>query len=116
MALMPFRKKVKNSTVEMSVVEKEAVDWVRVAAGGALLTSGILLLAGKKRAGMAAAVSGTALAMLDQQELLHSLWIQLPGYIDQVQEMISRAQDAVDDIAEKRDSLRRVLGRAPNPA
>jgi hypothetical protein len=60
---------------------------------------------------MVAAASGTALAMLDQQETLHSWWNALPGYIDQVQELLGQVQDTVNDIAVKREALRRVLAR-----
>jgi hypothetical protein len=50
----------------------------------------LLLLAGERRAGMVAAASGTALALLDQQQTLHSWWNVLPGYIDQVQDVLAK--------------------------
>jgi hypothetical protein len=75
------------------------------------VAAGFLLLSGQRRAGMVAAASGTALAMLDQQETLHSWWNALLGYIDQVQELLGQVQDTVNDIAVKREALRRVLAR-----
>jgi prophage DNA circulation protein len=71
----------------------------------------MLLLCGERRAGMVAAASGTALALLDQQETLHTWWNALPGYIDQVQGVLSQVQDAVNEVTVKREALRRALAR-----
>jgi hypothetical protein len=87
------------------------MDWVGFAAGGTLVTAGLLLLAGKQRAAMVAAASGTALALLDQQETLRSWWNALPAYIDQVQGVLGKVQDTVSEVAVKREALRRVLER-----
>jgi hypothetical protein len=93
------------------IVESEAMNWVGFAAGGTLVTAGLLLLAGERRAGMVAAASGTALALLDQQQTLHSWWNALPGYIDQVQDVLAKVQETVNEVAAKREDLRRVLAR-----
>jgi len=80
------------------------MNWVGFAAAGTLVAGGILLLAGKRRAGMVAAASGTALALLDQQDTL-------PGYIEEVQRMLGQVQGTVDELATQREKLRRVLTR-----
>ena len=77
----------------------EALDWIAIAAGGSLIAAGLLMLSGKRRAAMAAAAAGTSLAMLEQQELLRSLWRQLPGYVDQVQSAISQVRSTVEEIS-----------------
>jgi hypothetical protein len=87
------------------------MNWVGFAAGGTLVTAGLLLLAGERRAGMVAAASGTALALLDQQQTLHSWWNALPGYIDQVQEVLGKVQNTVNEVAVKREALRQALAR-----
>jgi hypothetical protein len=87
------------------------MNWTGFAAGGTLVTAGLLLLAGERRAGMVAAASGTALALLDQQQTLHSWWNALPGYIDQVQEVLGKVQHTVNEVAIKREALRQVLAR-----
>jgi hypothetical protein len=51
------------------------------------------------------------LAVLDQQETLRSWWNALPGYIDQVQGLLGQVQDTVNDVAIKREALRRALAR-----
>jgi hypothetical protein len=89
----------------------QPLNWVRVAAGGSLVASGLLLLNGRPRAGLAAAMSGTALTMLDQQELLSAWWNALPGYIDELQGMLSQVQNTVEELSTQRKRLHRILSR-----
>ena len=89
------------------------VDWVNVAACGSLIAGGLLLLSGQKRAGLVMAASGTALAMLEHEEMLRNWWEALPGYVDRAQSMFEQVQDVVENVAEKGESLRRVLSREP---
>ncbi len=88
-------------------------NWVEVIACGSLITGGILLLAGQKRAGLVIAASGAALAMLEHEETLRGWWEALPGYIERAEQMLERAQDVADNVAERGESLRRVLAREP---
>jgi hypothetical protein len=78
---------------------------------GTLVASGALLVAGKRRAGLVTAVAGAALVMLDQQEVVSQWWNALPGYLDEMQGMLGRAQAAVDDLSVQGEKLRRVLGK-----
>jgi len=91
--------------------EHETMSWVGFVAGGTLAAAALLLLSGKRRAGMVAAASGTALAMLEQPETLRCWWNALPGYIDQAQQVLGQVQDAVNEVAVKREALRRVLAK-----
>lgn len=86
--------------------EGDGVDWIKVAAGGTLLAGGLLVLTGNRKAGIATAAAGTALALLDQQQLIRNWWNQIPGYVDQVQNLIGKMQGAIDEMAEKREKLR----------
>ena len=88
-----------------------SMSWTRIAAAGMLAASGALLIAGKRRAGLATAVTGAALAMLDQQEIVSKWWNALPGHLDQMQGMLGRAQAAVEDLSVQGEKLRRVLNR-----
>ena len=92
-----------------------SVDWVKVAACGSLITGGLLLLTGQRRAGLVMAASGTALAMLDHEETLSRWWNALPGYVDRAQYMFEQVREVVDDITEKGEAMRRVLTREPRP-
>jgi len=90
-------------------VDAGHINWVRVAAAGSLALSGVLLMSGRKRAGLAVAVSGTALAMLDQQDSLKAWWETLPIYLDDVQMMLGRAQGAVDNLSAQREKLHNII-------
>ena len=111
MVVVPLSQSANDSALTPEAVESETMNWIGFAAGGTLVTAGLLLLAGERRAGMVAAASGTALALLDQKETLHSWWNTLPVYIDQVQRVLNQVQTTVEDVSAKREALRRVLSR-----
>ena len=111
MVVVPLSKRTNDSESTPVAVESEPMNWIGFAAGGALVAGGLLLLAGERRAGMVAAASGTALAMLNEKETLHSWWNALPAYIDQVQGVLNKVQTTVDEVDAKRESLRRILTR-----
>lgn len=103
-----------NRTARITQMPRTAnVDWVNIAACGSLITGGLLLLSGQKRAGLVMAASGTALAMLEHEDTVRRWWDAMPGYVDRAQYMFEQVQDVVDNIAEKGESLRRVLSREP---
>ena len=79
--------------------------------GEHLAASGALLITGNRRAGLLAAVTGTALAMFDQQEAICAWWDSLPGYLEEIDEMLGRAQNAVTDLSAQGQKLRRAFGR-----
>ena len=91
--------------------EPEPPDWVAVAASGSLIAGGLLLLAGKKRAGLVAAASGTALAVLGHEDTVRHWWDSLPRYLGQAHSVLDQAQEVVEKIADKGQSLRRALSR-----
>jgi hypothetical protein len=91
--------------------ETDSFDWVKVAACGSLITGSLLLLSGRKRAGLVMAASGTALALLDHEEAIRQWWEAMPGYVDRAQYVLEQVQDVVEDIAKKGESLRRALSR-----
>ena len=99
MVVVPLSKQADDAATTPGLAESETMNWVGFAAGGTLVTAGLLLLA------------GTALALLDQKQTLHSWWNALPGYIDQVQQVLNQVQSTVEDVAAKREALRRALAR-----
>jgi len=88
-----------------------SVPWIRYAAAGTLAASGALLATGKRRVGLVTAVTGAVLAMLDQEEVVNAWWNALPGYLEEVQGVLGRAQTAVEDLSAQGQKLRRVLGK-----
>lgn len=85
--------------------------WVRVAAAGSLAAGGVLLMAGKRRAGLVVAVAGTALTIVDQQETVRTWWNRLPGYLEEVQSVLTRVQGTVDELSAQGERLRTILSR-----
>ena len=82
MVVVPLSKPV-NSGVNRAADQSESPSWTGYAAGAALVAGGLLLMSGRRRAGVVAASAGTALALLDQKQALLTIWSALPGFIDQ---------------------------------
>ncbi len=116
MVVLPLSKFAKNDDEEMNSArsaygpDTDSTNWVRFAAAATLVASGALLLGGKRRAGLLAAASGTTLAMLDQKDVLSTWWRLLPGYIEQVQWLLTQTEGAVEEFAAQRQKLGKVLG------
>ena len=109
MVVVPLVQPEMEVMVERRGYACESTNWVGIAAGGSLLAGGLLLLTGRPRAGLVTAVAGTALAALDQQETVKSWWNALPGYIDQAQRMLAKADATVAEVAAQRERLHRIL-------
>jgi hypothetical protein len=109
MGIVQIRKRKDDSTAEGPLAQAETADWIRFAAGGALIAGGMLLLANKRRAGMLVGAAGAGLAVADQQDVVRNAWNQVPTYVDKLQKFINQVQDKVDTFSAKRDSLHRVL-------
>ena len=109
MVVVPLSQPTKNYVPAPRAKGIEIEDWTRVAAAGAIVTGGLLLLVGWRRTGMVTAAAGTALTMLDQQETIRSWWSVVPGYIDDVQRMLDQVESTVEDIEAKRESLRQIF-------
>jgi hypothetical protein len=60
---------------------------------------------------MMTAAAGTSPALLAQRETLRAWWNVLPGYLADVQQVLGRAQCAVNDLAEQRERVGRILCR-----
>jgi len=111
MVVVPLSKPENESASTPEAEKSEPMNWIGFAAGGTLVAAGLLMLVGERRAGMVAAASGTALALIEEKELLQTWWNALPGYIDRVQGVLNQVQATVDEVDAKRESLRRVLAR-----
>lgn len=103
------RRKEPRSSYRPHIPQGERIDWVRLAAGGTMIVGGCLLLARKKRAGTVVAASGAALALLDHEDTLRRWWHALPGYVEQAQRLMGQVLDALDNVGEMSESLRRDL-------
>jgi hypothetical protein len=109
MVVVPLPNPAVNSPAEPDADRSKY--WLKVAAGGSLVASGILLLSGKHRAALLAAITGTALTMVDQQETVRTWWESLPGLIDNAGRMLNQVQGVVENVDSQRAKLRALVGK-----
>jgi hypothetical protein len=86
-------------------------EWMGAAVGGTLLLGSVLLISGKRRAGLMVTAAGTALALLEEQDTVRAWWNALPQYLDDAQRLLNQAQMTIDDLSAKRDRLRSLFKR-----
>ena len=91
---------------------EDSMNVLRYAAAGTLAAGGALYVLGNRRLGLIAAAAGTAMAVLDQQEMVRTWWNALPVYLDEAQSLIGRVQGAVDEMVAQQQKLRKVLAQA----
>ncbi len=111
MVVVPLTKGTRDSEGALPSKGDKSTNWTRIAAASTLAASGALLITGNRRVGLLAAVSGTALALLDQQEAVRAWWNALPGYLEDIDEVLGRAQHAVADLSTQGQNLRRAFGK-----
>ena len=86
-------------------------EWLGTAVGGTFLAGGLLLLSGKKKAGLLVTAGAMALTLVDQQDTVREWWNTLPGYLDDAQRLLDQAAHTIEDLAAKRDKLRSIFNR-----
>jgi hypothetical protein len=85
------------------------IPWTRAVAGGTLVVGAYLLFTGRRKAALAAAVAGTAVAALERPELVKEIWENTPKYLRAGQDFLLRAEDVVDDLKKKGEKLKGML-------
>jgi hypothetical protein len=111
MVVVPLSTGVNESSKAPGARNDKTAEWIRFAAAGTLAASGALIVSGKRKAGLLAAVSGTALVVIDQQDAVREWWSKLPGFLQELHELLGRAEDAVDDLSTQSQRLRSALGK-----
>jgi len=86
-------------------------DWMHIGVGASLLTGSLLLLTGKRKAGLLVTAAGTALAMLENREIVSEWWEALPQHLDKAQQIIDQTQHTIDDLTAKRDKIFEMFGK-----
>lgn len=111
MVVVPLTQPDKEHKVVRRVYDSAVDNWALFAAAGGLLAGGILLLTGNKKAGLVTAVSGTALAALDQQEVVREWWNALPTYIDKAQNILGKVEASVSELEAQHARIHNILTR-----
>jgi hypothetical protein len=96
---------------ESMTQQQESPDWMGIAVGSTFLVGSLLLLSGKKRAGLVVTSAATALTLLDQQETIREWWNALPHHLGHAQRLLDQVQGTIDDLAAKREKLRTMFNR-----
>jgi len=85
------------------------VPWTRVVAAGSLLASAWLLFTGRRKAALAIAAGGAAVALLENPDVAREFWKGIPDYLHSAKDMLVRAEEFVEDVAEKGNKLRQTI-------
>lgn len=88
------------------------VPWTRSLAAGTLLTSGILLVLGRRKAALAVAAAGGAVALLEDPDGVRKFWNDIPSYVQSGQKLLARFEGIVEQLADQGEKLKDVLRRA----
>ena len=109
MVVVPLAKPAVETETAKTVQSNEQSKWIRYGAAATLAASGALLISGRRKAAMLAALSGTALVLIDQQDAVKAWWEQLPGFLGEMNDLLGKAQGAVEDVAAQGQKLRETV-------
>jgi hypothetical protein len=111
MVVVPLTQGTREPAVDKRGVETDSTNWIRYAAAGTLAASGVLLVTGNRKIGLVTALSGAALALIDQQEAVLKCWDRLPEFLGDLQGLLGKTQAAVEDFSVQSQKLRKVLSQ-----
>jgi len=86
----------------------ELSHWI---AAGAVVAGGALMVTGHRKAGMAVAAAGTALALLEEQELVVDWWKSLPTYLGQAQDFLEKVEHYLAEATVQGQRIQGILRR-----
>ena len=84
-------------------------NWVRTVAAGTLVTGAILLASGKRKSGLAIAAAGTIFALIEDPEGVKKVWNNIPDYLDNGHNMLSRFEKFIGELSSQGEKLRSVV-------
>src|SRR5271165_4117530 len=73
--------------------------WTRSLAAGTLLASAILLVLGKRKAALAVAAAGGAVALIEDPDSVRRFWNDIPSYVQAGQKMLGRFEGLIEQVA-----------------
>ena len=89
-----------------------AMPWTRSVAAGTLLTSAILLVLGKRKAALAVAAAGGAVALIEDPDGVRKFWNDIPDYVKAGQKLLVRVEGLIEQAGHQGARLKDVLKRA----
>jgi hypothetical protein len=100
-----------SASLPAPVPQSTSSEWTHYVAAGALVLGGALMVTGNKRAGMAVAAAGTALALFEEQEAIKSWWKDLPGYLNDAQDFLDKIEGYLEEATVQGQRLQSLLRR-----
>jgi hypothetical protein len=97
------------SPAPIAETELEITDLLVV---GALVAGGVLMVSGRRREGLAVAAAGTALALLEEQEMVAQWWQTLPDYLNRAQDFLDRVERYLDEASTQGHRIQSILRRS----
>jgi hypothetical protein len=88
-----------------------SVPWTRSVAAGTLMTSAVLLALGKRKAALAVAAAGGAVALLEDPDGVRKFWNDIPSYVQEGQKLLGRLEGLIEQVAEQGAQFKDVLKR-----
>ena len=85
--------------------------WTQAVAAGSLITGAVLLATGKRKAGLALTAVGATTALLEDAEGARHVWDNVPNYIQTGQQVLSRIERFVEEIAEQGERVRKMVNQ-----
>lgn len=87
------------------------VSLARTAATGSLVAAGALLIAGRRKGALLAAIAGAALAAIDDPEGAKQLWNNIPDYLHRSQDFLVRLEDMLGEVQTQGEKFKQVFQR-----
>jgi hypothetical protein len=109
MSVVPIPRQPEPAHTPTHIAENEPSPTLRLAAGGTLLAGAVLLLAGKRKAGLALTATGTALTLLHEKDTTLRWWAALPLFLSNAQRVIGKAEQAMDEVNARKDKFRSIF-------
>jgi hypothetical protein len=86
-------------------------DWTHFLAAGTIIAGGALIAAGRRRTGLAVAATGTALALLEEQDVVKEWWRAIPGYLNDAQGFLDRIEHYLQEASVQGQRIQNILKR-----
>ena len=93
------------------IAPAKSEDWTHLLAAGTVIAGGALMVAGHKRAGVAVAVAGTAIALIEEQAVVKEWWSNLPGYLNDAQNFLDKVEGFLAEASVQGQRIQNILRR-----
>jgi hypothetical protein len=83
----------------------------RTAAAGSLILSAYLLLAGRRKSALAAAITAGTIVALENPDATKQLWENIPNFLHQSHDFLMKLEDVISEVSVQGQKLRRTFAR-----